>query len=115
MNNDSILTSIKKLLSGIPSENTEFDKDIIYAINSWFIVLSQVGVGPRTGFNITNASTTWNDYSDNQFINSMVSEYILAKVKITFDPPQSSAALDCLKNLAAEYEWRLNVYAESGN
>ena len=113
--NDSILTSIKKLLSGIPAENTEFDKDIIYAINSWFIVLSQVGVGLRQGFNITNASTTWNDYSDDPFINSMVSEYILAKVKITFDPPQSSTALECLKALAAEYEWRLNVYAESGN
>lgn len=112
---DSILTTTKKLLSGIPADNTDFDQDIIYAINSWFIVLSQVGVGPREGFNITDSQTTWADYSDDIFLNSLVSEYIVIKTKITFDPPQSSSALDSLNKLAAEYEWRLNVYAESGN
>lgn len=115
MTTDSILTSVKKCLSGIPADNTEFDKDIIYSINSWFSALSQMGVGPRAGFTIMSASTTWGDYSDDEFLNSMVSEYIVLKTKLTFDPPQSNSTMECAKELVAEYEWRLNVYAESGN
>lgn len=112
---ESILTSVKKLLSGLPEENVDFDQDIVYAINSWFMVLSQVGAGPRTGFSITDKTTTWSDYSDDQFLNGMVKEYIVSKVRITFDPPQSNSALECLKQIAAELEWRILVYSESGN
>ena len=42
---DSILTSIKKLL-GIAEEYTQFDVDIIKHINTVFMILTQMGVGP---------------------------------------------------------------------
>ena len=42
--NDSILTSIKKLL-GIAEECEDFDTDIIMHINSTFLNLYQIGVG----------------------------------------------------------------------
>ena len=42
---DSILTSIKKLL-GIDESYTHFDVDIIMHINSVFMTLRQLGVGP---------------------------------------------------------------------
>ena len=42
---DSILTSIKKLL-GLDEFYEHFDADIIMHINSVFMILSQIGVGP---------------------------------------------------------------------
>lgn len=46
---ESILTSIKKLL-GITEEYEQFDPDIIMHINSVFMILTQMGVGPSKGF-----------------------------------------------------------------
>ena len=42
---ESILTSIKKLL-GITEDYEQFDTDIIIHINSVFMILTQIGVGP---------------------------------------------------------------------
>ena len=42
---DSILTSIKKML-GIAEDYTHFDADIIMHMNSVFMTLRQIGVGP---------------------------------------------------------------------
>ena len=46
---DSILTSIKKML-GISEEYDIFDADIVMHINSVFMTLTQLGVGPAEGF-----------------------------------------------------------------
>ena len=46
---DSILTSVKKML-GIAEEYTHFDADLIMHINSVFMILAQLGVGPSEGF-----------------------------------------------------------------
>ena len=48
---ESILTSIKKML-GITEEYTHFDADLIMHINSVFVTLRQLGVGPKEGFRI---------------------------------------------------------------
>ena len=56
----SILTSIKKLL-GIEDEYVQFDPDIIMHINSVFMVLNDIGVGPKTGFSIQDKLPTWSD------------------------------------------------------
>ena len=52
---DSILNSIKKLL-GITADYTQFDTDITIHINTIISILSQIGVGPTTGFVITSAT-----------------------------------------------------------
>ena len=57
---ESILTSIKKLL-GIAEEYEFFDEDIIMHINSVFMILNQLGVGPSDGFRIEDKTTTWDD------------------------------------------------------
>lgn len=49
----SILNSIKKLL-GIANDYKEFDTDIIIQINSVFMILHQLGIGPKEGFHITD-------------------------------------------------------------
>ena len=58
---DSILTSIKKLL-GITEDYENFDADIIMHINSVFMTLRQIGVGPEEGFFIEDKSATWADF-----------------------------------------------------
>lgn len=109
---ESILISIKKLL-GIAEDYTNFDTDIIIHINTVFLTLNQLGVGPEDGFSIEDVSTTWEEYiGDNKKLNA-VQTYIYLKVKLVFDPPASSAVMEANKQMINELEWRLNVEAES--
>lgn len=105
---DSILTSIKKLL-GITEEYTYFDADILMHINMAFMVLYQLGVGPKTCFMIEDDTAVWSDFLEDATDLAGVKTYIYQKVKLVFDPPQSSAAMEALKQSIAELEWRLNV------
>ena len=105
---DSILTSIKKLL-GLTEEYTYFDADILMHINMAFMVLYQIGVGPKTAFSIEDASATWSDFMGDSTDLAGVKTYIYLKVRQVFDPPQSSAAMEAIKEQIAELEWRLNA------
>ena len=110
---DSILTSIKKLL-GITEEYTHFDSDIIMHINSVFMILAQLGVGPSGGFSIDDETATWTDFLGDDIDKlSAVKSYIYMKVRLVFDPPTGSALLDSMKESIKEYEWRLNIASES--
>ena len=110
---ESILTSIKKLL-GIAEDYDHFDADIIMHINTVFTILNQLGVGPSEGFRIEDDTTTWDDYisTDNLLFDS-VKSYIHLRVKLLFDPPQSSTT-ESYNRIINELEWRLNVTADPG-
>lgn len=108
METDSILTSIKKLL-GIAEEDEDFDTDIIININSVFMILRQLGVGPKAGFVIEDSSATWNDFLSDTTPVEAVKTYIYLKVKSIFDPPTSSSVAESMNRMINELEWRLNV------
>lgn len=109
---ESILITIKKLL-GISREYMYFDTDIIAHINTVFMTLNQLGVGPVNGFSIKDDKTKWGEFiGDNKKLNA-VQTYIYLKVKLVFDPPLSSAVMEANKQMINELEWRLNVEAES--
>ena len=108
---ESILTSIKKLL-GITEEYEHFDVDIIMHINSVFMILTQLGVGPAEGFSIKDKTTTWDEFVPENQLES-VKSYVYMKVKLLFDPPLSSAVIECINRQISELEWRLNVAVES--
>jgi hypothetical protein len=107
---ESILDSIKKLL-GISDEYTQFDEDIIIHINSVFINLTQLGVGPANGFFIEDSGASWSDFADfgNDAQLNAVKTYVYLKVKLLFDPPLSSAVIQSINNMISELEWRLNA------
>ena len=111
---DSILTSIKKLL-GIAEEHTQFDVDIINHINTVFMILTQIGVGPPEGFSITGAYETWGDFLSDSTNLEGVKTYVYMKVQLMFDPPTSSAKLDSANRIIGELEWRLNLAGESNS
>lgn len=109
---DSILTSIKKML-GITEEYEHFDKDIIMCINSAFMILTQMGVGPSEGFRIKDKASYWDEFVSPEANLESVKTYVFMKVKLMFDPPTSSSVLESMKNMISELEWRLNVEAET--
>lgn len=112
---DSILTSIKKLL-GLPEEYEHFDVDIIIHINAVLMTLTQLGVGKSEGFMITDKTQTWNDFipTDDVMKVGAVKSYVFMKVKLAFDPPQSSFAIESYNKLINEYEWRMNINVDKG-
>ena len=110
--NESILNSIKKLL-GITAEYTNFDTDIIMHINSVFMILNQLGVGPSKCFRIEDEYTTWDEYITEDNDLDAVKTYMYLKVKLLFDPPLNSSLMDSFERQIKELEWRLNVEVES--
>lgn len=109
---ESILTSIKLLL-GITEDYEAFDQQIIAHINSVFMILTQLGVGPPDGFMITSKVDTWNEFISDEKKMQLVKSYMHLKVKMLFDPPSSSAVMDSTNRMINEFEWRLNLQAES--
>lgn len=108
---DSILTSIKKLL-GITEEYAHFDVDIIIHINDAFMTLNQLGVGPAECFSISSDQELWTDFLGDDKNLEAVKTYVFKKVKLAFDPPQSSSLIDAYNRSIQETEWRLNAQVE---
>lgn len=105
---DSILGSIKKLL-GITEVYNVFDKDLVMHINSVFFVLTQLGVGPEEGLTIQDETAVWDDFIPCGANLEAVKSYVYLKVRLLFDPPQSSALTEAINRQISEFEWRLNV------
>ena len=105
---ESILTSIKKML-GIEESYEQFDAEIIMHINSVFMTLLQLGVGPTEGFTIASKHATWSEFLPAGQQLEAVKTYMGQKVRLLFDPPTSSALLQAMERQVAEWEWRLNV------
>lgn len=109
--NESILTSIKKML-GITEEYEHFDADIILSINTVLGILTQLGVGPKTGFSIQDKTAVWGDLLASDTRLEMVKNYVHLRVKIMFDPPQNASLAKVFEDDAKELEWRIMIAAE---
>ena len=109
---ESILNAIKKLL-GIEPEYEHFDQELIMNINTALMVLTQLGVGPEEGFSITGKEDTWEDFIGDRKDLEMLKTYIYLKVRLMFDPPDTSYLIESIRKQAEEFEWRLNVYVEN--
>lgn len=108
--NESILTSIKKLL-GIPEEYEAFDQDLIIHINTFLTRLYQVGVGVKN-FSIVDKTATWEEFLEDESKFQQAKTYVYIRVRLIFDPPQSGAANEALKETLRELEWLLFVDAD---
>lgn len=109
---DSILKTVKKIL-GLTPEYTAFDLDIITHINTAFSTLYQIGVGPTSGFAIEDDQATWSQYIDGDIaIVNACKTYVYLRVRLLFDPPATSFALQSMKEQLQEYEWRISILRE---
>ena len=105
----TILDDIKKQI-GIVPEYKEFDSQLLLDLNAAFATLHQLGVGPEEGF-LVEADTDWDEYISTERL-SFIKSYVSMKVRLMFDPPTSSFALDALNKQIAEYEWRITSEVE---
>lgn len=107
---DSILNSIKKPI-GLSADYAHYDEDLIMSINTIFGKLSQLGIGPAEGFEITGPEETWSSYASNltPAMEKTVRSYVYLKVKLEFDPPTSSNVTAVIEKSIAELEWRMYV------
>lgn len=107
----SILDDVKKML-GLGEWDEAFDAEILMHINSVFMTLNQLGVGPPEGYTVRDRANTWDDFvGDRQDIEA-VKSYTYLKVRLLFDPPSSSFVLESIKSMASEFEFRLNVQVD---
>lgn len=107
----SILISTKKIL-GIDPSYTAFDLDIITHINATFSTLSQLGLGPIDGFWIEDDAAVWTDFEPEPVWMNHIRTYVFLKVRLIFDPPNTSFVLAALERQVTELEFRLSLERE---
>lgn len=105
---ESILTSIKKQL-GVDESDTNFDLDIMLDINTAFMELNQIGIGPADGYSITDKTPVWSEFIGTAKNLEAVKTYVYIQTKLVFDPPTSSFVLKALQDKANEIYWRLDA------
>lgn len=111
---ESILNLVKQSC-GITADQTVFDADIIMHINSVFMILRQMGVGPESGYRVEDKSNTWDEFiPDDNILYEGIKTYVCSKVRLLFDPPASSSHMTALNQAISEFEWRLHWEAELG-
>lgn len=106
----SILLTIKKMLN-LAGMDSSFDVDIIVHINTAFMALNQLGIGPVAAFSIVDETAKWTDFLSGAEI-AGVKTYIYLKVRLAFDPPASSVLTEAIKTQITELEFRMNIIAE---
>lgn len=108
---ESILNSVKLSL-GIPEFYEHFDAQIKLHLNTVMSILPQLGVGPEEGFFVQDDKTTWGELiGDTELVNKLlyVKSYVCLRVRLLFDPPTSSGAVDAMERQMRELEWRITV------
>jgi len=106
----SILTDTKKAL-GITEDYEIFDLDLKMHINSVLSILVQLGIGPSQGFTISDKTALWTDFvTDDRLVS--VQTYVYLRVRLLFDPPQTSYLQQVIKEQYQELEYRLSVQRE---
>jgi hypothetical protein len=112
MADSSILDSTKKVL-GFDPDYSAFDADITMHINAALFTLNDLGVGPDDGFLINDKTETWDQFSSDAKLLTAVKSYVYLKVRMLFDPPATSFAIDAINKQITELEWRMNVRVEN--
>jgi hypothetical protein len=77
------------------------------------MTLKQLGVGPTQGFKIADNTAEWEDFTTERIDLEGLKTYMYLKVRLVFDPPQSSYLIENIKEQIKELEWRLNFQVES--
>lgn len=103
--NESILDSVKLTL-GIPTDYEAFDNQLKLFINAALAAVVQTGVG-QEDFKITGNTETWADFlGEKEAALSYTKALVALRVRLLFDPPQSSGAIQMMNEQIREFEWR---------
>ena len=107
---ESILDSIKYMLGGQALVNdVNFDSEIILHTNGALMILSQLGVGPLTGFTISSSAEQWTDLIGDRKDLELIKTDAYLRVRLMFDPPQNSFLVKSIEDQIKEYDWRIEL------
>lgn len=105
---NTILNDIKILLN-IGKDVEVFDAELILHINSVLSVFGQLW--NTNGITKIDKASKWEDYfKERQF--EAVKELLFLKVKLIFDPPQTSFGIAAYEKQIADLEYRLIVQGD---
>lgn len=110
---DSILDSVKQML-GIEPDDESFDPEIIMHINSTFMTLNTLGIGPDAAYSIKGADNTWDEFFESKTDIEAVKSDVYLRVKLLFDSTSmSSGLISAYQKQIDELEFRLMVQSET--
>ena len=110
--NNSILLSVKDYCL-VPKETTVFDRTICDAINSAFFTLHQLGCS-NLPYKVDDEDQTWEDFTDNPILLSIVPDYVRQVVKLKFDPPANSFLVNQMTKEVEELTSRISYAVDPG-
>ena len=103
----SILGDIKSSL-GVSVDIDEYDRDIILHLNSTLSKLFQIAGGPSgTVPQVLDDTTEWDKVIDAGNETAMIRSYIYLSIRLLFDPPTTSFAINSMREQQQEFEWRI--------
>ena len=105
---ESILETVKGM-SGPSASYDVFDEDYISLINSCLATLFQCGAG-QDQFTIKGASETWDDFSQDKFIQAWAKDYIRLYIKISWDPDTAAFVTASREKILEEIKSRVIYY-----
>lgn len=109
--NESILTSVKATL-GLAEDYTAFDPEIILYINGVLTDLKQLGIGPPQPFTVVDKTATWASFVPPSLEHNNVQVYTSLRVRLMFDPPESSYAINSFQQQIDQLAWRIRERRE---
>lgn len=107
----SILNTVKNTI-GIDVQNVDFDSTLVDTINSVLMFMTQMGIGPDTGFSISSAKEKWEDFLQDILLINIAKMYVPFKVKEMFDPPSSNVLGQALSKRIEELEIRMKTQSD---
>lgn len=110
---NSILDTIKDSVN-VPLDEDCFDHQICTAINAVFFKLNQIGLDIDTSLEITDNSVTWQTAFPKYIeLIPAIKTFVRDTVRLEFDPPTSSFAVQAIDSRIKEALWRLNTYVDN--
>lgn len=103
---ESILVTVRDAC-GIEQDSNVFDRELIPLINTYLMILCQLGIGTK-GFKVTDESQIWGDFEPSDLYEA-AKTYVTTRTRLVFDPPVNAHVTSSLTNLYEEIEWRLTV------
>ena len=110
--NENILASIKKM-NNVLEDDKSFDQDLILYINSALMVIMQEWHGMDHAFKLEDGTETWDDLLGDDTDYEGVKELVGLKVRLMFDPPSSSTAVEAIKAQIQDLEWRMFIWKDN--
>jgi len=102
----SIFKSTKVMLDIGPNDSS-FDGQVLSFVNAALSDLVDFGVGPSAGLVITGDTEVWADLDESLSDTERIKNWIYLKVRLFWDPPQTSFLLEAHTKQLDEAMWRI--------